>query len=171
MLICAQALPAHASSTLLSGYGGPGQGNQAIIGSALIGGGSRPGGGSGGANGAGPSSTSSSPSSSSSSSPSPPESQAPSSMALPSGGAGPTTAGAGSHGARTRGAKRSAPATRTGTPDVAITPVSARSAARGALGLSGADIAYIVLAFGLLALTALLTVRLSRRPGGAGGTQ
>ena len=36
---CALAPAADASSTLLSGYGGPGQGNQAILGSTLIGGG------------------------------------------------------------------------------------------------------------------------------------
>src|SRR5437879_8345365 len=38
------AATAHASS-LLSGYGGPGQGNQAILGSTLLGGGSGGGGG------------------------------------------------------------------------------------------------------------------------------
>src|ERR1700753_670599 len=46
--LCILPAGAHASSTLLSGYGGPGEGNQAIIGSALIGGGK---GGSGGGKG------------------------------------------------------------------------------------------------------------------------
>src|SRR6185437_13398965 len=47
-LLGAFAPAASASSTLLSGYGGPGQGNQAILGSTLIGGG---GGASGGGTG------------------------------------------------------------------------------------------------------------------------
>jgi hypothetical protein len=48
-LCCALAPAAGAknNSTLLSGYGGPGQGNQAILGSTLIGGGGSAGGSSG----------------------------------------------------------------------------------------------------------------------------
>ena len=47
------AMPVAASaSSLLSGYGGPGQGNQAILGSALLGGGSS--GGSSGSTGSSP---------------------------------------------------------------------------------------------------------------------
>src|SRR4051794_19511196 len=55
-LTWAFAPAASASSTLLSGYGGPGQGNQAILGSAVIGGkgGSGGGGGSGSGGGASP---------------------------------------------------------------------------------------------------------------------
>src|ERR1700761_4789261 len=49
---CASAPGAWASSTLLSGYGGPGQGNQAILGSTLIGGGGASGGSGGSGGGA-----------------------------------------------------------------------------------------------------------------------
>jgi hypothetical protein len=80
--------------------------------------------------------------------------------------------GSSRHGRSTRGAGRS-PAR---SPSNGATPAptryaaaASRSASSGSLGLSGADVAYIVLAFLLLALTALLTVRLARRPGGAGG--
>src|SRR5581483_9313770 len=52
---CALAPDASASSTLLSGYGGPGEGNQAILGSTVIGGsgGGHSGSGGGGSAGAG----------------------------------------------------------------------------------------------------------------------
>ncbi len=166
LLLCVQALPAHATNPLLSGYGGPGQGNQALIGSTLIGGGS---GGRGGAGGSGASSSTSSS----------PRYLSPSSMALPRGGAAGGTKGAaaakGKKGAgngagegRKQGSAAGTPAARARTVAAAS---SSRAAGRGTLGLSGADAAYIVLAFLLLALTALLTVRLSRRPGRAGGTQ
>lgn len=48
LVVVALAAPAASASPLLSGYGGPGQGNQAILGSALLNGGGTGGGSSGG---------------------------------------------------------------------------------------------------------------------------
>jgi hypothetical protein len=140
------------SSTLLSGYGGPGQGNQAILGSTLIGGAGGKGGGK--SKGGGP--------------PGPSAAAAITSIALPQ--AAPSS----SH--RRAGqvpTKRSATRHASETPAPAYvrgTPASDR-AAGGTLGLTGADLLYGVLALGALALTALLTVRLARRSGRAQGTQ
>jgi hypothetical protein len=147
--LCVQVVPASASSTLLSGYGGPGQGNQAILGSTLVGGG-----GSGGAGTGGGGQTAA----------------APSSIALPSGSGGAAgTPGAGRASHPAKGAGR---ATRTsGSAQPAYTPATASSDRSGGgrtLGLTGGDVAYIVLAFGLLALTAVLTSRLAGRAWGTG---
>lgn len=138
------------SSTLLSGYGGPGQGNQAILGSTLIGAGGKGGGkGTGGP-------------------PGPSAAAAITSIALPQ--AAPSS----SH--RRAGhvpTKRSATRHASEAPAPAYvrgTPASDR-AAGGTLGLTGADLLYGVLALGALALTALLTVRLARRSDPARGTQ
>jgi hypothetical protein len=159
--LCAFAPAAGASSTLLSGYGGPGQGNQAIIGSSLVGG---RGGGNGGGSGGGGSATSV-PSSSSS-------------IAVPqTQSVRPTTSAPAPRpkrhtAARHATAVRSAgPAAKAATPKLAVTALSADRGGGKALGLSGADVAYIVLAFAALALTALLTVLLTRRTGGAEGAQ
>jgi len=147
--ICPQAAAASPSSTLLSGYGGPGQGNQAILGSTLIGG---KGGGKG--TGGGPTG--------------PPAVTATTSIALPQAapssshrraGVVPPKRSAGRH-----ASKVPAPAYERGTP-------AADRAGGGTLGLTGADVVYGVLALGALALTALLTVRLARRSGRAEGTQ
>ncbi len=149
-LLCVFAAPAGASSTLLSGYGGPGEGNQALLGSTLIGGG-----GNGGGSGSGASSSVSS-------------------IALPQGSsAGSSEPGAG-HAAAPGSAKRS----RSGNASKAARPayITSTASATGTgggrtLGLTGADLVYIVLAFGALALTAAVTARFARRTGGAGGTQ
>ncbi len=154
---CALAPAASASSTLLSGYGGPGQGNQAILGSTLIGGS----GGSGGGGGA--TSAGSAP-------------QAVSIEAAPAPRATPRTSGGGASGAP-RGQARHQRATGTGTSAGATAPskpVVVRPASAPALGLSGTDIAYVVLGFLVLVLTAVVTVLLTRgdRPaqGGRGET-
>lgn len=146
--LCLQAASASASSTLLSGYGGPGQGNQAILGSTLIGGGGK--GAGGGASGS---------------------SSSPSSIALVQTGAGssrpPAHRGAGpghAKGSGTGDASKSAP--RAYTP---ATVSSDRTGGGRTLGLTGDDVLYILLAFGALVLTALLTSRLAGRVGGAGG--
>jgi hypothetical protein len=152
-LLCVFAAPAGASSTLLSGYGGPGEGNQALLGSTLIGGG-----GSGGGSGSGASSSSSSVSS----------------IALPQGSsAGSSKAGAG-RAAAPRGAKpsRAGNASKAAAPAYVTSTASATGAGGGrTLGLTGADLLYIVLAFGALVLTAAVTARFARSTGGAGRTQ
>jgi hypothetical protein len=151
--LCVLPAGAYASSTLLSGYGGPGEGNQAIIGSALIGGGK---GGSGGGTGGG---------------------------SQVSGGSGsieaPASAGSGSGGSH---AKRTSPKRKgsgapkshaSGSGAAAYTPAAAttRDGGGSTLGLTVGDLLYIVLALGLLALTAVLTGRLTRRPGGPSEAQ
>jgi hypothetical protein len=147
---------ASASSTLLSGYGGPGAGNQAILGSTLVGGSGKGAGG-----GGSPSATSASialpQSAPAGSSPRRSQANVPR-TAKPTGAANASNA-----------ASRASKA-----PSPAYTPTSA-SADRGgggrSLGLSGEDVLYIVLAFGALALTAAITGRFARRARGAGGTQ
>lgn len=153
LALSAPVAVAHASSTLLSGYGGPGQGNQALIGSTLIGGG---GNGAGGGAGSSEARSSSSPSSSS----------APVvSIALAPKRPAPHRSHRSSG---TRAATPSSDRSNSGVP--AYTPAAASALHRsggGALGLSTADVAYIVLAFALLALTALATARLAGRAGRA----
>jgi len=164
LAVSAMAPTAAGAGPLLSGYGGPGQGNQAILGSALLNGGSG-GSGGGGSGGRGSSAGGFT-----------------AGLARRTGSAGAgtgagSTAGAGAAG----GAPAPAPS---GRGKHATGPVagassggstaSARSssltASRGgvggsqALGLSGADLLYILLAFGVLVFTGLLTRRLAREP-------
>jgi hypothetical protein len=146
---CAFAPAASASSTLLSGYGGPGQGNQAILGSTLIGGsgGSGGGGGSGGSGSAAPQTAS--------------IEASPAPQNTPGAGAAGTHSGGGTPQAHPR---RHA-ATPTSTAAGATAPAKAaavRSVSAPALGLSGTDIAYVVAGFLILMLTAVVTVLLTR---------
>lgn len=156
MVALPAAAPAVASAnSLLSGYGGPGQGSQAILGSALLGGGSGGGGGGSGSN-----------SSSSGSFRS----------AEPSGGTGSSVTGAvraGGHAVR-RGAAPGASGSRAGGGGAtgagsSVYPASSVEAASGAgsemLGLSGDDLLYILLALAALALTGAFTKRLARTNG------
>jgi hypothetical protein len=146
----AAAPAAAAVNPLLSGYGGPGEGNQAILGSTLVGGsstGAGPGEG-GGAGGPGG----------------------------PAGGAGALSGsgGAGGGARRVPGARghrgrgpRSAgrasdggsAATRGGGPVVSLADASSSQT----LGLSSEDVVYILVALGALAVTGVLTGRLARR--------
>jgi hypothetical protein len=143
------------ASSLLSGYGGPGQGSQAILGSALLNG-PRGGGGSGtGTVGAPGSSVSSS--------------IASTSVGAPAGGArvasprsqarvhsGYRKQAAGAAGQASGGPSNPyLVAERSGTGQRA-------DAASETLGLSGADLLYVLLALCVLALTAVLTKRLTR---------
>lgn len=149
-LACALAPGAMASSTLLSGYGGPGQGNQAILGTTLIGGGSA-GGSGGGSSGTG----------------APPGTAA--SLELEEGRGGSSGAGgaSGAGGSPRTGSSASQGAQSAGSAGAGHVP-AALAAARvdaPALGLSGGDLAYVVLGFLVLALTALLSFVLMRRAG------
>jgi hypothetical protein len=139
------------AGSLLSGYGGPGEGNQAILGSALLGG---PGGGSGssstGATGTG--------------------AQLGRGHAASTGstGQGSTTHGAAGGASGSRGGEASGGTAR-------AYPVSSRdsssqptSGASEALGVSGEDLGYVLLALGALALTGVLTRRLARASGPEG---
>lgn len=138
------------ANSLLSGYGGPGEGNQAILGSALL---NTPKGGAGGGGSAGQSSSS----------------QPATTSAAQAGGSSGTSkqtpsarhtthVRSGKHG--TAGGNASGSATSS-----VIYPAASREVTTGgsrALGLSGADFAYIILALGVLALTGFLTLRLAR---------
>ncbi len=143
MLPCAAA----SANPLLSGYGGPGQGSQTIIGSSLV---NPPGGGSSGSSGGGSGSeltvAASQPSSSSA-----------------------TTKSAGArhvHVTKAKGSKGAS--TQAPTVPVSAVPTAdlahvSSSASGGTLGLSGSDILLVVFGLMALALTAVLTRRLTRR--------
>jgi hypothetical protein len=154
------AAPASAGS-LLSGYGGPGQGNQAILGAALLNGphgGGRGGSGAGGgpSGGAGAGQTGS--------------------PVTSKGARGPTTStgsasgrgGRGEGGARSHGPNGSASAGGAPTYPPPSSNAALASADSNTLGLSGADLLFVLLAVGVLALTGTLTMRLTRitRPAG-----
>ena len=138
------------ANSLLSGYGGPGEGNQAILGSALL---NAPKGGGGGGASAGQSSSS----------------QPTETSATQTGGSSGTSK-QGSSTRRTAHARSGKHATAGGktsgsTTSSVIYPASSREVTTGGsrtLGLSGADLAYIILALGVLALTGFLTLRLTR---------
>jgi hypothetical protein len=169
------ALPAPAlANPLLSGYGGPGQGNQAILGSALV---NAPrsggGGGAGGEGGAGGGSGSSG---ESSTVPTGGESESGSSAAPPAGNGGSPPGG--SHGSPSRGsgARRVGGRSATGKHALHGTAAAAVGADRfypaaervpagaqaGTLGLSGEDALLIALAVVALALVAGVMRRSTR---------
>ena len=170
-LVAFGAAPSAAlASSLLSGYGGPGQGNQAILGSALLKG---PGGGSGSSGGGSGESSSLASSTGSSTT---------SSEAAASNGTGSSTQSAAGHkasGSRASGAHRGSQAHRSaGPPSIAEVYAAAErnrpAASTPALGLSGTDLLLIVLVLIVLGLIAVLSRRLIRVPGaassrGAGG--
>ena len=140
------AAPAAArANPLLSGYGGPGQGSQAILGATLLNGPSS-GGGSGSSSGGG--------------SIGPPGSS--------TGAAATGTPGghASGHSSSTNAARHVSTARGTRA-DGAVSPAALRGS--GSLGLSGTDVVYIILALGALGFTGALTRRLTqttpRRPG------
>ncbi|HEX3911682.1 MAG TPA: hypothetical protein VHW67_13385 [Solirubrobacteraceae bacterium] len=169
----AVALPASATaSSLLSGYGGPGQGNQAILGSALVNGPRGGGGGGGSSDSSGSSGESAASSSQAASS----ESSASGSPGSGSSGGSGGSAGArhSSHGA-TRASRHEAakaqggagtPAAGTGTTTAAASfyPAAERTPAGegGVLGLSSSDLIYVILGFAVLVFLGVLTGRLGR---------
>ncbi len=151
---------AFAGSPLLSGYGGPGAGEQAILGSTLLGGHSG-GGASGGSSGTGSSSGSSVPGTVSQSS---------------VGGTGATSrststgAGSGRAGSEGFGSPRGRPTNevvarspRTAT-SAFVYPSSLRSASASssAFGISGGDFLVLLAAIAMLTLMAMFTLRVSR---------
>jgi hypothetical protein len=154
--LVAAALPGTAAAnSLLSGYGGPGEGNQAILGSALVNG-PKGGGGSGGSAVVSPTSGSQS-------------SRAQSGETAPPRTHKSGRGSKGSTGRRGSGARATKTAHGTASQaaqrDSVIYPAASREVTAGgsrALGLSGADFVYIILALGVLALTGFLTVRLTR---------
>jgi hypothetical protein len=172
ILLAVHAPVALAGGPLLSGYGGPGAGAQAIIGGTLLNG---PGGGSGG--GSGNNASGSSPSSSgSSSSPYPPSS--PSSAASGASGVAPSGRGGGvengspggrdagpslrqSHGRVSGAGVR--PAGSAGAYPSSPHPGAplAASVSAGASWFTGGDLLALMLVAGVLALVSVATLRLS----------
>jgi hypothetical protein len=165
------------AGSLLSGYGGPGQGNQELLGSALL---HKPGGGSG-SGGAGSSGSGSGSSSSSAGTASPTIAT----NAAPSNGQGSASRSTSRGKPRSShlrgGAARSAQPGRSSTSPPSIASVydaaerGGPAPSAGALGLSGADLLLILLTLGMLALIGALSWRLARsrsttgpRPEGGG---
>jgi hypothetical protein len=155
-------------NSLLSGYGGPGEGNQAILGSALLGGGGA-GGGSGSSGGSsglrGSSSTDAGVGGQTGG-------QAGDQNATLTGsrGQGSTAHGrgvgvAGSRGERGEASGGGALAYPVSSGD---NPSRVASVAANAFGLSGGDLVYVLLVLGALAVTGVVTGRLARmsRPEG-----
>jgi hypothetical protein len=150
-----------AGSSLLSGYGGPGQGSQAIIGSTLVGGAGA--GGAGGSAGGGADGSSNSPHDGE----------------QPAGTTGSSSGGAagahgdsarksagGSSGSRQTGAGHASPAGVGTYPAVPAEQASDTGVSRAeTLGLSGGDLLYILLALAVLAFTGVLTRKLARTNG------
>jgi hypothetical protein len=141
------------ANPLLSGYGGPGQGDQAILGATLL---NSPGGG-GGSSASGDGEASST------------------ALTVPSGTANSTTRtsakrpGPGRRhrakgAAPTRGSSTNVPAVAPGGGSARLVAPSTGDDAGGSLGLSAADIAYLVLALAGLALTGVFTRQLARGP-------
>jgi len=153
-LAMAVSIPAPAAAVagpLLNGYGGPGAGNQAILGSALLNGPSA----GGGAGGEGAS-----------------KGSAGATGAATLVGAGGEGAAASRH-ARTGSGRRSerpagkAAAGASRSPLETVAPTSTRESAGAAPAplLSAASLMYVLLALGALVLTGALTRRLTRQPG------
>jgi hypothetical protein len=150
LLALALALPATAhAGSLLSGYGGPGQGNQAILGATVIGG---AGGGStsGGSSSSGGESTATSATSAASPATST-----------------PSPRGSAHHPGKTKTRQGHASVSPSGAHGTASTLSlkDTASVATPALGISGTDLLYVLLALGALILTAAITGWLVRRPG------
>ena len=144
--------PSASASPLLSGYGGPGAGNQAILGSALVNG---PGSG-GGSGAGGPSAAQQSASSAVA---------APASQPASTGGP-PAAAHRVHHGARASGSnEHGASPTQAALPANLAYARAERTGAgsgSGTLGLSAADFLYAALVLAGLALMGVMTRRLTR---------
>ena len=155
--LLAVIVPAADAGSLLSGYGGPGQGNQAILGATLIGGGSSSGGSAGGGSG-----------------PTGPTGGA-GSIALAEGTAGGSRAAGGSGPSRRHGAgapsrpasgskgSSSAPGVSSSGSATTVSLAQTASISTPPLGISGTVLVYILLAAAALVLTGALTGRLARR--------
>jgi hypothetical protein len=170
----ALALPALApavatAGSLLSGYGGPGEGNQAILGAALLngrsGGSGSSGGGSTGGGSTGGGSAGSGSSSEGGGGEGPAVGRRTKSLAGARGARGAAGGGVGGRGAKGTAGEASGGASRT-----YINPfgaVASRGGDEGSqtLGLSGTDFVYVLLALGAVGLTGVLTRRLTQHPG------
>ncbi len=150
----AALMPASAGAgSLLSGYGAPGAGSQAILGAVLVGGRSGPGGSGGGGSDGG--------------------SGAGASLKLETAAAERSQSAAATgpsrpalHAVRERAV--SGETSGSGSQPYAHTGLTASQAGVGggpAFGLTGGDVVYIILALGALVLTGVLTRSVARQPG------
>lgn len=153
--LCVPASAA-AGGPLLSGYGGPGAGSQAILGAALLGGGS--GGSSRGGSGGG-----------SEGAPSSVGSHGAAAAGAGSGVGGSSTSGTRGHGhgarspaATSAGGSATHPGAAGATPPIPSLRVGPTSNAATPSWFTGADLLALVLAAGVLVLVGLATVRLGR---------
>jgi hypothetical protein len=160
------------ANSLLSGYGGPGAGNQAILGSALIGGGGAAGGG--GSSGSSGSGSRGSTGSSAGSTAGAGAAGAGEAGSTGSSGQG-SEAGAGEGGSAGKGSSGAAGLRRGhgnasggGAHAYPVTPLDdvskQTSAGSGALGFSAADFGYLLLVLAVLGATGVVTRRLARAP-------
>jgi hypothetical protein len=176
------AAPSAASAgTLLSGYGGPGQGSQAVLGSTLLGGSGK---GSGGSSGGGSSrgggagargsgegaassrgSSSASPASEGAGSGSVAESRSRAGSGARTGPSGHTRGSRGSSaGSRGGASAHSAPPapTQAGThARFAGYTAAQRAGAGSTLGISGQDLVYVIVVLAALVLTGVVTARMA----------
>lgn len=162
LLSAALSPAAFAGSPLLSGYGGPGAGEQAVIGSTLIGG---SGGGAGSGGSGSPSSGGGGPSSSASGASLSATGGSPVGTGVGA-GKGPSGAASGRAGGSSTagsGSARSGANTPTQTHAFVYPPgLRSASADSPALGISGSDLLLGLAAIATLALVAAATLRLSR---------
>jgi hypothetical protein len=153
LALSASAPGVAAANSLLSGYGGPGQGSQAILGSALVNGSGR---------GAGPPSAGGGPGTTAASTP------AATGAATPARG----TSGSArrSAKARPRGARptRTAKAPGGGAKGASPTYNVSRQASQPVLGISTGDLLGMIVAVGALILVAVATRAAARRGAGMG---
>jgi hypothetical protein len=148
-------------NSLLSGYGGPGQGSQAILGSGLINGGG--GGGSGSSGGSGSGSGSGAAASGASSSTAGSSAQSAQSTVTTPRRRAPSTPSR----------RASAPSAVSGSSSAGASTIYSASSGGGSqavagasdpLGISGADLAYVLVAAGALALLGLVTRQFTQTP-------
>jgi hypothetical protein len=170
---------AAAASPLLGGYGGPGEGNQAILGSALIGGaggggGSSSSGSPGPGGSAGTTGSLSSPATGAGASAGDGEAESTGSDQRGSTAGGEARGSDGQAAGRTSGSRDRDGKASGGAPraDLVVPRDDASQTASGgaqALGLSAADLGYVLLTLGVLVATGLVTRRLARTPTGPAG--
>jgi hypothetical protein len=148
------------AGSLLSGYGGPGEGNQAILGSALLGGAGGDSGSSGGSSGSTGSSLSGAAGVGA---------QAGQSSAAPTGSNERGSTARGQGGRSARGAGEASGDAANAYPASSVGETS-RLATGGleTLGLSGEDLLYMLLTLGALAFVGVLTRRLTQTTGPEG---
>jgi hypothetical protein len=148
------------ANPLLSGYGGPGQGSQTILGSVLVKGSHGGGGGSAGAGGAASASAPAGASGAGSAGASGASSAGAHGAGVPTGTGGAQSSRSGAEGVRSpTGQSAAEPAPATG-----VYTASERAAAptSQALGITGEDLALVILVLGTLLCTGVLTGRLAR---------